>query len=380
MLSLRVAARFLRNSPGQSLLIGLGIAVGIGVLIFVGSLISSFQEFLIERTLGSSAHVSISAREEGESLRYSESLRRALMEDHRVSAVFPSRTVSAIVAFPDRETAPLTVKSGEPRSMDSIYNLSDRLIAGDFELDGQIVLGKELAEDRGVGPGDEVTVILPDGGRTELTVTGVFDLGVRELNQRLAFVGPEVGRDFLNFGDGEHSEIEVQVHDVFDSTGVAERLRREWPDLEITDWQAEQTDLIAAIQSQNVSTVLIQLFVTIAVALGIASTLSVSAIQKTRQIGILKAMGMTDTRSGAIFLWEGLMLGLFGSTVGVFVGFGLIKAFDIFRAGTDIFSIEPYPWFIVLAFLVGLAVSMLSALLPSRRTARVDPIAVIQGE
>jgi lipoprotein-releasing system permease protein len=380
MLSLRVAARFLRNGPGQSLLIALGIAVGIGVLIFVGSLISSFQDFLIERTLGSTAHVSISAGQEGESLQYSARMRRLLTEDARVSAVFPARTVSAIVMFPDSETAPLTVKSGGAGAMDSVYNLSERLTAGDFELDGRIVLGKELAEERGVGPGDEVTVILPDGGRTELTVTGVFDLGVRELNQRLAFVGPAVGRDFLNFEDGEYSEIEVQVGDVFDSTPVAERLRRDWPDLEITDWQAEQTDLIAAIQSQNVSTVLIQLFVTVAVALGIASTLSVSAIQKTRQIGILKAMGMTDVRSGAIFLWEGLMLGLFGSSVGILVGFGLIKAFDIFRAGTDIFTIEPYPWFIALAFVVGVAVSMLSALLPSRRTARVDPITVIQGE
>jgi lipoprotein-releasing system permease protein len=121
--------------------------------------------------------------------------------------------------------------------------------------------------------------------------------------------------------------------------------------------------------------------VVIAVALGIASTLAVSAIQKTRQIGILKALGMSDGRTGTVFMWQGVMLGALGTAGGVGLALGLIAIFQQVSAGAEeaLFPIEPQLGFIAISAAVGIGIAMASAIIPSRRTARLDPIEVIQN-
>jgi lipoprotein-releasing system permease protein len=121
---------------------------------------------------------------------------------------------------------------------------------------------------------------------------------------------------------------------------------------------------------------MIQVFVLVAVALGIASTLAISAVQKTRQIGILKAMGLTDRRSGFVFLWAAALLGGTGTLLGVLLGLGLLAGF---AASPILFPIIVQPGFVIGSSLVGIVVSLASAIIPSRRTSKLDPIEVIQG-
>jgi len=99
-------------------------------------------------------------------------------------------------------------------------------------------------------------------------------------------------------------------------------------------------------------------------------------VQKTRQIGILKAMGMHDARAGRIFLWQAALLGVTGAAVGVGVGLALIVLFSRFAST---FTITPQWSFVAVSFAVGVLVALLSSLIPSRRTSRLDPIEVIQS-
>jgi lipoprotein-releasing system permease protein len=165
---------------------------------------------------------------------------------------------------------------------------------------------------------------------------------------------------------------------VFDSVQVADSLQAEpaIEGLKVTEWQSQNADLLQALQSQSTSSYTIQFFVLVAVALGIASTLAISAVQKTRQIGILKAMGMRDRQAGRIFLWQATILGLVGSGVGVLVGVGLISLFSL-TGGSLTFG--PKPGFTAISFAVGVIVALASSLIPSRRTSKLDPIEVIQG-
>ena len=116
--------------------------------------------------------------------------------------------------------------------------------------------------------------------------------------------------------------------------------------------------------------------VLIAVALGIASTLAISAVQKTRQIGILKAMGLSDGAAGRIFLWQAALLGVTGTAAGIGLGYLLIWGFS-FAPVT--FSIEPEPAFIAITAVVGITVALASSIIPARATSRLDPIEVIQN-
>jgi lipoprotein-releasing system permease protein len=118
----------------------------------------------------------------------------------------------------------------------------------------------------------------------------------------------------------------------------------------------------------------------VAVALGIASTLAMSAVQKTKQIGILKALGMADGDTGSIFVWQSVIMGVAGTTLGVLVGFGLIAGFTFGTAKSGAgFPITPQPGFIAISITVGILVALLSAIIPTRNTARLDPIEVIQN-
>jgi lipoprotein-releasing system permease protein len=389
VLSLRIATRFLRRSPGQTLLLIGGIAVGIGVQIFLGSLITSLQKSLVDQTIGSSSQVTVSAATEGAAIDYTAPMRASLQDQPQITTVVPVRTLSAIYQQ-GTESAPLSLTGGKLAQLNTIYKLDTSMVAGKAQLTetpsaagGDILVGKEFAAQFKLKPGDQLPLVLADGKKATMTVTGVFDLGVATVNQRSAFVSGTFAAYALKFAADQYSAIQTQVADPFTSSTVAATLQGEpaFSGLKVTDWQAENADLLSALKSQSLSSYMIQVFVLIAVALGIASTLAISATQKTRQIGILKAMGLRDGRSGMIFFWQAGIIGVLGSLAGVGAGLLLILVFWLAgRNSASLFPITPQVTFVVISFFVGVIVALLSSLIPSRRTSRVDPIEVIQSQ
>lgn len=374
MLSLKIAARFLKSSPGQSALIIGGIAVGIATQIFVGSLITSLQADLIDTTVGSSPHITLLPAEGDNSVSGSLA-KESERADERVTTAIPVRTLSAIYADGD-ESVPLSITGGTATGLDAVYKLSGRLAEGEYRLrDGEVLVGVGFAEDNGVKPGDAISLLLPSGGTAELTVTGVFDLGQSAANERFAFVDPATARDALGLGDNEYTAIQIQLNDVFASADVAPRLEEEYG-VQAADWQEENAELLSGLAAQSGSSIMIQVFVLVAVALGIASTLAISAVQKTRQIGILKAIGMSDGAAGRIFLWQAALLGAGGTLGGIALGYGLIALFSFAPVP---FSIRPEPTFIAISAAIGISVALLSSVIPARSTSRLDPIEVIQN-
>lgn len=378
MLSLRIAWRFLRSSPGQSLLIVGGIAVGIATQIFVGSLIVSLQDSLIDQTIGSAPQVTIQAPDEGDPVIFSDRIRQLIADDQRVRAesVVPVRTISALYTN-GTESAPLTLIGGRIGEVDGIYRLTERTVEGQPSLrSDQMMIGIDFAEKYGLAPGDDVSLTLPGAGRTTLNVSGIFDLGAAQFNERQAFVNGSVPQDVLRWGNNEYSAIQMQMREPFESAEVAADWRRSLPSVSIVEWQSQNADLLVALQSQSSSSYLIQTFVLVAVALGIASTLAIAAVQKTRQIGILKAMGLSDKRAGRIFLWQAGLLGVTGSVGGVALAFGLLGVFSLAPVP---FSIRPQLWFVLASMGVGIGVALASSIIPTRSTSKLDPIEVIQG-
>ncbi|HEX5642213.1 MAG TPA: FtsX-like permease family protein [Thermoleophilia bacterium] len=382
MLGFRIAIRFLRKSPVQSILIAAGIAVGIGVQVFLGSLITSLQASLVDQTIGNSPQVVVTAGQDGAAVAYTPQLQQALEAQVEITTVVPTRAFSAIYSS-GRENAPLQVTGGALDELDTIYDITGRLVAGEASLDSdEVIVGKDFADKYGLRPTDQFPVTLPSGEQAGFVVSGVFDFGSAAANSATAFVNGDRAAEVLGLAADEFSAVDAQVDDVFSSEKVATDLRGQ-PALEgltVTEWQAENADLLSALQSQSSSSYMIQFFVLVAVALGIASTLAISAVQKTRQIGILKAMGMKDRQSGRIFLWQALILGVSGAAVGVAAGLGLIALFTFLgRDSESLFPITPQVGFVVLSFVVGVLVAVVSSFIPSRRTSKLDPIEVIQG-
>jgi lipoprotein-releasing system permease protein len=380
VLPLRIAWRFLRTSPVQSVLILCGIAVGIAVQIFIGSLITSLQASLVEKTIGSSPHITIADPKDGQPVVYSDLVRRVLKGTAGVAAVVPVRQVNVLYTK-DTDKVPLTLVGGDAAQVNQIYRLRLRTVEGDPTLkQGQIVIGSDLAKKYLLVPGDKMQVDSGSGTQISLVVSGIVDLGSSAGNLRTAFVGPDLPRAALGYRADQYSAIQVQLLDPFMSTPVAAGWRGQLAGVKVSDWQVDNKDLLSALSSQSLSSYMIQVFVLVAVALGIASTLAISAVQKTRQIGILKALGMADAATATIFLWQSLILGIAGTALGVGVGFGLIAGFTFgtSKSGAG-FPIVPQPSFVLISVGVGILVAMLSSIIPTQKTARLDPIEVIQN-
>lgn len=373
MLSLKIAARFLKSSPGQSALIIAGIAVGIATQIFVGSLITSLQADLLDAAVGSSPHITLrSADGASISTLFAED---AAAREPQISTAVAVRTLSAIYTNGD-ESVPLSITGGDAAGLDTIYKLSGKLTEGAYRLDdGEALVGVRFAEEYGVGASDELELLLPDGRLATFTVSGVFDLGQGAANERFVFIDAASAADALSMSENECSAVQIQLDDPFASTDVAPRLADAFG-VEAVDWQAENEELLSGLAAQSGSSAMIQVFVLVAVALGIASTLAISAVQKTRQIGILKAIGMGDAAAGRIFLWQAALLGMGGTLGGIALGYGLIALFGVVPVP---FSITPEPGFIALSAVIGISVALLSSIIPARSTSRLDPIEVIQN-
>ena len=378
MLSLRIAWRFLRSSPVQSGLIVGGIAVGIAVQIFVGSLITSLQASLVDQTIGSAPQITITALEDGDPVVYSDRMKQVIAAEPQIlrDTVVPVRNATSLYTE-GSDSAPLNLIGGTLAELDGIYKISERTTEGEPSLrSDEIMIGTDFAKKFGIAPGDSIQLAIQGGGRVPLTVSGIFDLGSAAFNERQAFVNGSVPANVLGWSSSEYSAVQMQLEEPFASAEVAASMRPKLPGVDVAEWQAQNADLLVALQSQGSSSYIIQTFVLVAIALGIASTLAIAAVQKTRQIGILKAMGLSDSRSGRIFLLQALILGGTGSLSGVALAYFLLFGFSFSGAS---FSIQPQLPFVLGSAAIGMGVALASSIIPTRRTSKLDPIEVIQN-
>ena len=175
--------------------------------------------------------------------------------------------------------------------------------------------------------------------------------------------------------------LELKVADVFDAERVASTLRARL-NLDADSWMGLNKELLTGLTAQSNSKVLIQFFVIVAVALGIASVLVVSVVQKSREIGILRAVGTASRRVLAVFLIQGGVLGLLGSLVGSVLGAALAKFFENLVRGPD--GAPQFPVVLNLTLFVSAtalatAVGLLAAVVPARRASRIDPAMAIRN-
>ena len=378
VLSLRLAWRFLWSSRAQSTLIIAGISVGIATQIFVGSIIVSLQGSLLETTIGSAAQVSIQAIKESDPVRYTPEMRHVVSSDPHVKAgsIALVRQVPALFTN-GTESSTLGLIGGDLKGLDGIYKIKLRTVAGKASLGNtEVMLGKEFADKYAIRPGDVVSLKFSNNNTGSFTVSGIFDLGSAQFNLRQAFVNGSVPQNVFGWGTDQYSQIQVQLNHPYDSTAVAHNWNQQLPGVSIVEWQGQNKSLLAGLVSQSASSYMIQAFVLIAVALGIASTLAIAAVQKTRQIGILKAMGLADAPAGRIFLWQAAILGTSGSLGGILVSFALL---GLFKLAPTPFTITMQPSFVAFSALVGVGVALLSSIIPIRRTSSLDPIEVIQN-
>ena len=383
-LALKIAIRFLKSAKLQTFTIVLGIAVGVSVQIFIGSLIGGLQKDLINTTIGNSSQITIKNVDSG----YIENYNAIIDDIYGISSniIIASETVDgSATAIKNTQSNPVVIRGFNFENANQIYKFDKKITEGVLpNLVNEVSLGIGVMKELGLNLYDTFEMQVPLVGNINLTVVGVFDFNVSQINNSWVISNLTTAQQVLNLQD-KVTSIEMQIKDVFgaekDSLLVKNFLNDE-NSYEVSNWIELNGQLLSGLQGQSTSSLMIQVFVMLSVVLGIASVLAISVMQKSKQIGILKAMGIKDRDASFVFLSQGAILGLLGGLLGVVLGLGLAYMFSTFALDTNgkpIINLFIDANFIIISATIATLASTLASLIPAKKSSKLSIIEVIKN-
>lgn len=391
-----LAWRFLLDGRTQSLLTLAGATVGMAAFVFVSAIIIALQANLVDKTLGSQAHLTVLSEEppprplydEGGTLyarrvQEAEPRRRpfdqwqqtleAMEATPGVVAACPKVTGSAL-ATRGTTQAGVTIVGADAGRLRQIVDLPRYLVRGRYRLGaGEALIGDDLAEELGVTLGDPLRLATEDRD-AQVRVEGIFDIGQEAVDGRWVVLSLRGAQTLLD-RVGDVTAIDGRVDAIFEADAIADRVEQR-TGRPVESWIDRNGQLLQALSSQDQSTLMIRIFVMLAVAMGIASVMIVSVVQRRGQIGILRAVGTRQRTVLAIFLWQGVFIGVVSGLLGTGLGVAAAKLFE----GAALFAITIPRSLLFTAMAISVGTGVGSAILPARRAARMDPAAAIRGD
>jgi lipoprotein-releasing system permease protein len=378
----------------------LGITIGVMALVIAIALITGFQGDVQNKILESTSHIMVPTFSGG--LKDYPQLISKIENLNGVISATPVAHDNAFLIGPSRQSRGVMLK-GLDFDLESKYSSwLQELESGKIPEPGMrregLLLGRELAIGLGAGVGDEITIftatsmslspigLLPRPKR--FIVAGIFNTGLYEFDSSMALIRLEAAQKLFNLDD-EITYIQVRIEDVFRAPKIAEKIQEIIPPMAHTmTWMELNESLFSALKlEKNIMFLTITLIVLVA-ALNIIATLILMVMEKTRDIGILMAMGATSRNIRKIFFLQGAMIGIIGTVTGTVLGLiwcALANAFELIKIPVDIYQISFVPFHIKIGDLflivgITLLISFLSTLFPSHRAARVDPVIALKYE
>lgn len=397
------AVRFLREGRLQTAFIILGITIGVAVIVFMSALLSGLQVNFLDRVLTSSAQIQLLPLDQVArplfasagviedatvqrptqrivSINQWQKVQARVAQLPGVLQAAPTMLGSALITRGDASRA-VRVSGVEPESYFQIIRIPDFLTEGKATLaNDEIILGTDLATNLGASLGDTVNVRAASGNAVILRITGLFDLGNKAANESVSYVALRTAQSLLGQA-GAVTTIEVKIADVYAAESLAQQIAAANP-VKAESWIATNAQFFTAIRAQQSSNTLIRAFVGLSVAFGIAAVLVVSVIQRSKDIGILRAMGTTRGQILRIFLIQGGLLGLAGAIIGCLVGTGgLIWYHSLIRQadGSELFPLLLERQMFIVTLGLATITGLLSATAPALRAAKLDPVDAIRG-
>jgi len=400
-----VARRYLTARRKQAfisvitLISAVGIAIGVAALVIAIALITGFQGDVQDKILGATSHVMVSDLG-GNGLEGYEDMVAKIRAVPGVEAVSPV-VYSTVLITGIGESSGALVKGldfeRERAGSPWLLNLEAGRIPEPGGARDGLILGRELALRIGAQVGDTVQIVTASSTlspmgllprRKTFEVTGLFNTGLYEFDSSTALVAIGVAQKLFGL-EGRASYIQVKLADIFAAPAIGERIKAVLPPVVyITTWMELNKSLFSALKlEKNIMFLTITLIVIVA-ALNIIATLILMVMEKTRDIGILMAIGATPRMINRIFFFQGALIGVIGTALGVFLGLGwcaLANAFELIKIPVDIYQISYVPFRMRpfdLALIVGitLLISFVSTLFPARRAAKVDPVVALKYE
>lgn len=386
-INFKIASRFMKSNKAQTTLISLGIALGVAVQIFLGLLINNLNDNLLNKTIGSSSQITITSENKEDKLikDYGN-----IIEDIKSNE---GNTITDLLTILD---TPALVNNGDSNESilvrglnysedNDIYDIKNKITEGEFPTNnGDVLIGKGVSDSLNLNIGDEFTLITSNNNETLVKVSGIVDMQVKALNDSWVLTSLESAQNLFNQDNSITTiEMKIDMDKIFDADAIAANISTYIPEsLNITNWKEDNGSLLDALSGQKSSSLTIQVFIIISVTMSIAGVLAISVLQKSKQIGILKAMGIKNKAAASIFLLQGLIFGVIGTTIGTALGITLFKIFNIVVKTSDGSPLVPgniYFGFIAISALLSIASSIIAAGVAARKSLKLDPMDIIRN-
>ena len=398
-----------------------GVMLGVAVLIIVISVMSGFDKQLRDKILGFNAHLRIMKWDSGGAgwpapMHDWSKIMQTVASNSSVQSVSPFVMGQVMIKTQPRTGSPMV---GAPwiRGLDLHYEtnlslLETNIVMGDFNLDGRTVLvGAELADTMHLRVGDRLSVYSPsmlermEQARSkgedeavlpqEFTLAGIFDVGYYEFNANVIMTSLENAQDLYELEDDVHGLL-VTLNDPYQADNVRKELIQNLPNHRVTTWTQENSFILNALMVEKNVMFYLLFFIMIVAAFGIMNSLITFVVQKTREIGVMKAIGATRGQVLWIFLSQSLCVGV----IGVLTGFGLGMLALAYRneflhtmnrfTGIELFPAQIYsftdlpalitPTDILIICGSALVICVLAGVIPAFTAGRLNPVEALRHE
>ncbi|GFO54196.1 ABC transporter permease [Geomonas sp. Red276] len=386
-----------------------GVALGVMALIIVLAVMTGFEEDLKDKILGTNAHIVI-LNSEGPMEDYQKLLKKVESMDGVVAAT--PFIYNQVMLSSGKNVSGVVLRGIEVPTDAKVTNLHKSMVEGSLSaLDDMtaktpgLVIGKELAKNLGLFVGDSIDVISPMGNITPLgmmpkmrrfKVVGIFNTGMFEYDSTLAYVSLGEAQQFLGIGDVV-TGIQLRVRDVYKTGQLSARIDQELgPPYHARDWMQMNKNILFALKTEKSVMFIILTLIVLVAAFGIASTLFMVVMEKTRDIAILKSMGATSRSIMRIFIFEGVIIGVLGTAIGVLGGLLValnlepivtviqkVTGFELFSK--DIYYLDHFPSKVIpsdvlLISVTAIVISFVATLYPSWAASRMAPAEALRYE
>ena len=404
---LHIALRYLLAKRKQafisviSLISTLGVTIGVMAVVIALAIMTGLQQELRDRILGSNAHVYVVKA--GGITDYHAEVKKLMGLPHVLGA---APTILGQGLITGRSSAPIQVKGIDPLLEAQVTEVARAIKEGslsgllpssgaDAGTPDGIVLGKDLAASIGVAVGDSVSVLSPQGtltpfagmlpGRRRFRVVGLFSLGFYEFDASYGFVSLDAAGQLFKKKTPDY--IQLRVDDIYDAPRIAKAIPTQLgADYLANDWSAMNGSLFSALRLEKIAVSLSVGLIVMVAALNIVASLILLVMEKNRDIAILKTMGASARSITIIFMMQGLIIGLVGTTAGASAGWLLSYVFDryqLIRVSVDVYQISHLPFTVLprdFAFVIAVAVLIcfVATIYPSRQAARLDPATALR--
>lgn len=380
-----------------------GVTIGVWVLIVVIAVMSGFDHELRERLMSFQPHVTVESRS---LIRNSDELVAKIKQVPRVEEASPFVFGPVLIEIAQQMSTPYMRGIDTQRDVFR-KKLQDHLVAGTFDLAGEkVMVGSELASRLGLYVGDKITVYSPRNLEKkgeevylplDLEVAGIFSSGMFELDISLIVVSLETAQELY----GLHNEvngIDILTDDpIIGANEVKEQLNSILPyTMSAQTWADRNRQFLGAVQVEKLMMYIILMFIILVASFGIASTLITVTVLKTREIGVLKALGTSSWNIMQVFLLQGLILGIGGVAVGLTLG--IVTTLNInhlknFLANVlhievfprEIYQFSEIPVLLTTGDLVticgcALLICTFAGVVPALRAAHLEPVEALRNE